>query len=88
MSCSVMDGSPPIDGNVYIYYASSDTRMHVATSSIDQLIDYVMNTAPDQYSSATSTETLMQIIQQNQDYIHQQKVPDREHNSKGEAKGL
>jgi 4-O-beta-D-mannosyl-D-glucose phosphorylase len=70
------------DGNVYIYYASSDTRMHVATSTIDQLIDYVMNTAPDQYTAATSTETMLQIIQQNQDYIDQQKVPDRVHNSK------
>jgi 4-O-beta-D-mannosyl-D-glucose phosphorylase len=70
------------DGNVYIYYASSDTRMHVATSTIDQLIDYVMNTAPDQYTAATSTETLLQLIQQNQDYIDQQKILDRVHNSK------
>jgi 4-O-beta-D-mannosyl-D-glucose phosphorylase len=70
------------DGNVYIYYASSDTRMHVATSTIDQLIDYVMNTAPDQYTAATSTETMLQLIQQNQDYIDQQKVLDRVHNSK------
>ena len=32
------------DGTVYIYYASSDTRMHVAVSSIEKLLDYVMNT--------------------------------------------
>ena len=34
------------DGRVFIYYASSDTRIHVATSTIDQLLDYVMNTPP------------------------------------------
>ncbi|MEJ0082462.1 MAG: hypothetical protein WDM78_16260 [Puia sp.] len=33
------------DGTVFIYYASSDTRIHVAVSSIEKLIDYVMHTA-------------------------------------------
>ena len=35
------------DGTVYIYYASSDTRMHVATTTLEKLIDYVMNTPED-----------------------------------------
>lgn len=35
------------DGTVYIYYASSDTRMHVATTTIEKLTDYVMNTPED-----------------------------------------
>lgn len=35
------------DGTVYIYYASSDTRMHVATTTINKLIDYVLNTSED-----------------------------------------
>jgi 4-O-beta-D-mannosyl-D-glucose phosphorylase len=35
------------DGKVYIYYASSDTRMHVATTTIDKLIDYAFNTPED-----------------------------------------
>ena len=35
------------DGTVYIYYASSDTRMHVATTSIEKLLDYVLNTPED-----------------------------------------
>jgi 4-O-beta-D-mannosyl-D-glucose phosphorylase len=35
------------NGDVLIYYASSDTRMHVAVSSLDKLIDYVMNTPED-----------------------------------------
>ena len=35
------------DGTVFVYYASSDTRMHVATTTLDKLIDYVMNTPED-----------------------------------------
>ena len=53
------------DGTVYIYYASSDTRMHVATSSIDKLLDYVTNTASDGLRSAESVRTLYQIIDRN-----------------------
>jgi hypothetical protein len=40
------------DGAVFIYYASSDTRMHVATSSVDRLVDYARNTPPDPLRSA------------------------------------
>jgi 4-O-beta-D-mannosyl-D-glucose phosphorylase len=57
------------DGKVFIYYASSDTRMHVATSTIDQLLDYVMNTAPDGLRSATSVETIYNIIDKNKEYV-------------------
>ena len=53
------------DGSVYIYYASSDTRMHVAVSSIDRMLDYCLNTAPDGYRSATSVQTLNQLITKN-----------------------
>jgi 4-O-beta-D-mannosyl-D-glucose phosphorylase len=53
------------DGAVFIYYASSDSRMHVASSSIDQLLDYVVNTPPDGASSAASVATLQNIIRQN-----------------------
>ena len=41
-------------GEVFIYYASADTRMHVATSSLAQLVDYVVNTRPDGGNSAGS----------------------------------
>jgi 4-O-beta-D-mannosyl-D-glucose phosphorylase len=54
------------DGKVFIYYASSDTRLHVATSTIDQLLDYVMNTAPDGLRSAESVKILTQLIDKNQ----------------------
>ena len=36
------------DGKVYIYYASSDARMHIATSNLDQLVDYCVNSPTDQ----------------------------------------
>jgi 4-O-beta-D-mannosyl-D-glucose phosphorylase len=56
------------DGKVFIYYASSDTRMHVATSSMDQLIDYVMHTPADGFRSATSVQVINQIIAGNRSF--------------------
>jgi 4-O-beta-D-mannosyl-D-glucose phosphorylase len=53
------------DGTVFIYYASSDTRMHVATTTLDRLLDYVMNTAPDGYTSAETTRRLTELIDKN-----------------------
>lgn len=58
------------DGTVFIYYASSDTRMHVAVSTIEKLLDYVMNTPPDGFTSAASVQTLMNIIDKNKDYLN------------------
>jgi 4-O-beta-D-mannosyl-D-glucose phosphorylase len=53
------------DGTVFIYYGSSDTRLHVATSSIDRLLDYAMNTPADGLSSAASVNSLNEIINKN-----------------------
>ena len=53
------------DGTVYIYYASSDTRMHVATTSIDRLVDYCMNSPKDKFTSADSVETIINLIEKN-----------------------
>lgn len=53
------------DGKVFIYYASSDTRMHVATSTIDRLIDYCMNTPEDGFSTGKSVETIKKLIAKN-----------------------
>jgi len=53
------------DGTVFIYYASSDTRMHVATTTIDRLVDYVINTPEDGFTSFKRVETLTGIIQKN-----------------------
>ena len=57
------------DGTVYIYYASSDSRMHVAVSSVDKLVDYCMNTAPDGFRSAASVKMLNSIIDRNREYL-------------------
>ena len=53
------------DGTVYIYYASSDSRMHVASSTIDRLLDYTMNTPADGFRSAMSVNTVCDIINNN-----------------------
>ena len=53
------------DGTVFIYYASSDTRMHIATSTIERLIDYCLNTPEDGFSSSLSVETLKKQIENN-----------------------
>jgi len=50
---------------VFIYYASADTRMHVATSTIDKLIDYCMNTPEDGLYTAASVETIKKLIAKN-----------------------
>jgi 4-O-beta-D-mannosyl-D-glucose phosphorylase len=57
------------DGKVFIYYASSDTRMHVATTTVDRLLDYVMNTPADNYRSAETVKTLVELIDKNQTEI-------------------
>ena len=52
-------------GEVFIYYASSDTRMHVATSSIERLVDYVTNTPPDPLTSAACVKQRSELIARN-----------------------
>jgi 4-O-beta-D-mannosyl-D-glucose phosphorylase len=57
------------DGSVYIYYASSDTRMHVATSTIQQLVDYVTMNPEDGLRSASSVQTIIDIIDKNKGFF-------------------
>ena len=57
-------------GTVFIYYASSDTRMHVATSTIDRLVDYCMNTPADGFFTSASVETLKKQIDKNLKLMH------------------
>ena len=52
-------------GKVFIYYASADTRMHVATSTVDKLVDYCMNTPEDGYTTAASVETIKALVAKN-----------------------
>jgi len=57
------------DGTIYIYYASSDTRMHVAVSSVARLLDYCLHTPADGYRSAASVQILSDIIAKNLAYM-------------------
>jgi 4-O-beta-D-mannosyl-D-glucose phosphorylase len=52
-------------GQVFIYYASSDTRLHVATSTVDRLADYCLNTPPDPLTSAGSIRQRLALIRRN-----------------------
>ena len=53
------------DGRVFIYYASSDTRMHVATSTVDRLVDYCLHTPQDGLTTSASVETIKKLIAKN-----------------------
>ncbi len=58
------------NGTVYLYYASSDTRMHVATSSVEKLVDYCMNTPPDGMRSALSVRNITRLINKNKAFLN------------------
>ena len=55
------------DGTVFIYYGSSDTRLHVATTTVDKLLDYAMNTPADRYTSAQTVRIINELIERNQE---------------------
>jgi len=57
------------DGKVYIYYASSDTRMHVAETDIARLTDYVFNTPEDPLRSADCVRQRAELIRKNMEYL-------------------
>ena len=57
------------DGRVYIYYASSDTRMHVAETDIERLKDYVFNTPEDPLRSADCVRQRAGLIRRNLEYL-------------------
>ena len=58
------------DGTVFIYYASSDTRMHVATSTVDRLVDYCFKTPEDGLTSFASVQTLIRQIDSNLRFLN------------------
>ena len=67
------------DGTVFIYYASSDLKTHVATSTIEKLLNYVMNTAEDGFTSEASVKTLTNIIYKNLEEEYNVKVQTQLH---------
>ena len=58
------------NGDVYIYYASSDTRLHVATTTIDKLMDYVFNTPTDPLRSVKCVEQRCDFIRKNLEFLN------------------
>jgi 4-O-beta-D-mannosyl-D-glucose phosphorylase len=53
------------DGTVFIYYGSSDTRLHVATTTAERLLDYARNTPPDGFRSSQSVQQRLALIRRN-----------------------
>ncbi|MEK3987216.1 glycosidase [Paenibacillus sp. VTT E-133280] len=53
------------NGEIYIYYASSDTRIHVATTTVDQMLDYVLNTPEDPLRSYACVQQRIALIDRN-----------------------
>lgn len=52
-------------GDIYIYYASSDTRLHVAKTTVKKMVDYCKNTPKDGYTTYTSVENICRLIDMN-----------------------
>jgi 4-O-beta-D-mannosyl-D-glucose phosphorylase len=61
------------NGDLFIYYASSDSRTHVAKTSIERMLDYVMNTPPDGLRSAASVQARSELITRNLEYLRARK---------------
>lgn len=57
------------DGKVYIYYASSDTRLHVASTDLDRLTDYVFHTPSDPCRTSDCVRQRVDFIRKNLDYL-------------------
>ncbi|MDE6491021.1 MAG: glycosidase, partial [Muribaculaceae bacterium] len=58
------------DGRVLIYYASSDSRMHVAESSVDRLVDYCLNTPSDGLTTSHTVHRLNELIDRNMNFVN------------------
>ncbi|HNT76499.1 MAG TPA: glycosidase [Anaerolineae bacterium] len=57
------------NGDLFIYYASSDTRMHVATTTVERMLDYVLNTPEDGLRSAACVAQRLALIEKNLTYL-------------------
>jgi len=57
------------DGRILIYYASSDTRLHVAETSVERMLDYCLSTPPDRLRSRASVEDRLALIRSNEAYL-------------------
>lgn len=57
------------DGTIFLYYSSSDTRLHVATTSVERLLDYVIHTPQDGRQSASCVRQRLELIRNNQPFL-------------------
>lgn len=62
------------DGTVFIYYASSDTRVHVAVTTLDKLLDYAFHTPMDGFTSVQSVMRINLLIDKNLSYEKKKKI--------------
>ncbi len=62
------------NGDVFIYYASSDTRCHVATTTVDRLLDYCLNTPEDPLRSYACVQQRIQLIEKNLELLKNEEV--------------
>ncbi len=61
------------NGNMFVYYASSDTRLQVVSTTVDKMVDYCMNTPEDGLTTHTSVENICNLIDANKDYYKEDK---------------
>lgn len=61
------------NGDVYLYYASSDTRMHVATTTVDKLLDYVFHTPEDPHRSVECVAQRCDLIRKNLEFLESER---------------
>ena len=61
------------NGDVYLYYASSDTRMHVATTTVDKLLDYVFHTPEDPHRSVECVAQRCDLIRKNLEILESER---------------
>ena len=57
------------DGSLYIYYAASDTRLHVASTTVEKLLDYAFNTPADPLRSRDCVAQRVALIEKNMEYL-------------------
>lgn len=56
------------DGNLFVYYSSADTRLHVVSTTVDKMVDYCKNTPNDGYNTHESVDKICNLIEANKDF--------------------
>lgn len=67
---AIMNAGAIVDpeGNMFVYYASADTRLQVISTTVNKMVDYCMNTPRDGYSTHTSVENICNLIDANKGF--------------------